>query len=161
MPCPARQLSSSPGVANLPSFGLMFDIDGVIVRGKTVLPSAPEAFQLLYDGAQQRWRVPTIFVTNAGNSLRQEKADKLSGWLGCAVTEEQVVMAHSPLKMFTDYHEVSWSLLAEAGLTEVSGSETCPGGWPGPSREHRQEPRLQKRHYYGPAPPRLPRAGLR
>lgn len=105
VPCPARQLSSSPGVANLPSFGLMFDIDGVIVRGKTVLPSAPEAFQLLYDGAQQRWRVPTIFVTNAGNSLRQEKADKLSGWLGCAVTEEQVVMAHSPLKMFTDYHE--------------------------------------------------------
>ncbi len=34
--------------------------------------------------------VPTIFVTNAGNSLRQEKADKLSEWLNIPITEEQV-----------------------------------------------------------------------
>jgi ribonucleotide monophosphatase NagD (HAD superfamily) len=36
--------------------------------------------------------VPTIFVTNAGNSLRQEKADKLSEWLNIPITEEQVCM---------------------------------------------------------------------
>ena len=82
----------------------MFDIDGVIVRGKTVLPTAPEAFSLLWDRAESRWRVPTIFVTNAGNTLRQEKADKLSDWLAIPVTEDQVVMSHSPLKMFTEYH---------------------------------------------------------
>merc|ERR1719309_123540 len=58
-----------------PKFGLMFDIDGVIVRGKTVLPSAPEAFQLLYDSKSENWRIPSIFVTNAGNSLRQQKAE--------------------------------------------------------------------------------------
>ena len=28
-----------------PDFGILFDIDGVIVRGKNVLPSAPHAFQ--------------------------------------------------------------------------------------------------------------------
>ena len=89
---------------NFPNFGIMFDIDGVIVRGKTVLPTAPEAFSLLWDRAESRWRVPTIFVTNAGNTLRQEKADKLSDWLGIPVTEDQVVMSHSPLKMFTEYH---------------------------------------------------------
>ena len=28
-----------------PDFGILFDIDGVIVRGKNVLPNAPHAFQ--------------------------------------------------------------------------------------------------------------------
>ena len=83
----------------------MFDIDGVIVRGKNVLPSAPETFQQLYDHGRGAWRVPAIFVTNAGNTLRQQKADQLSNWLNVPVTEEQVVMSHSPLKMFTEYHD--------------------------------------------------------
>jgi len=82
----------------------MFDIDGVIVRGKNVLPSAPEAFHHLYNHEENRWRVPVVFVTNAGNTLRQKKADQLSNWLNVPVTEDQVVMSHSPLKMFTEYH---------------------------------------------------------
>jgi len=87
-----------------PRFGFMFDIDGVIVRGKNVLPSAPEAFHHLYNHEENRWRVPVVFVTNAGNTLRQKKADQLSNWLNVPVTEDQVVMSHSPLKMFTEYH---------------------------------------------------------
>ena len=93
------------GPPRVPSFGLMFDIDGVIVRGRTVLPSAPDAFQLLYDSKLARWRIPSIFVTNAGNTLRQQKADQLSNWLNVPVTEDQVVMSHSPLKMFSEYHD--------------------------------------------------------
>jgi len=88
-----------------PTFGLVFDIDGVIVRGKNVLPSAPETFQHLYNHKEDKWRIPAIFVTNAGNSLRQKKADQLSNWLNVPVTEDQVVMSHSPLKMFTEYHD--------------------------------------------------------
>ena len=88
-----------------PKFGLVFDIDGVIVRGKNVLPSAPEAFQQLYSTEERRWRVPAIFLTNAGNSLRQKKADQLSNWLNIPVTEDQVVMSHSPLKMFSEFHD--------------------------------------------------------
>lgn len=99
-----RQYSQSE-VCRSPWFGLMFDIDGVIVRGRTVLPSAPEAFHLLYDSKSETWRVPSIFVTNAGNSLRQQKADQLSNWLNVPVTEDQVVMSHSPLKMFSEYHD--------------------------------------------------------
>lgn len=90
--------------SNKPNFGILFDIDGVIVRGRTVLPSAPEAFQKLVNPATRQFEVPCVFVTNAGNSLRQEKADKLSEWLGVSVTEDQVVMAHSPLKMYTEFH---------------------------------------------------------
>jgi len=74
------------------------------VRGKNVLPSAPEAFHYLYNHEENKWRVPVVFVTNAGNTLRQKKADQLSNWLNVPVTEDQVVMSHSPLKMFTEYH---------------------------------------------------------
>ena len=103
----------------------MFDIDGVLVRGKEVLPAAVEAFQKLVD-SNGKFRIPVIFVTNAGNNLRCQKAAKLTDLLGVKVTDdlkmlhtrhcltviccalkisqEQVVMAHSPLKMFKQFH---------------------------------------------------------
>ena len=64
----------------VPKFGLLFDIDGVIVRGKKVLPFAADGFKKLVD-KKGRFRVPTVFVTNAGNALRHHKAQQLSEWL--------------------------------------------------------------------------------
>ena len=72
-------------VPTSPNFGLLFDIDGVLVRGKDVLPTAPEAFQLLIN-ENGNFRVPTVFVTNAGNALRHDKAEQLTKWLGVEVT---------------------------------------------------------------------------
>lgn len=65
-------------------FGFLFDIDGVIKRGKRILPSAKEAFQLLTDESG-KFRLPVVFVTNAGNTFRQSKADELSELLGIKV----------------------------------------------------------------------------
>ena len=67
-----------------PNFGLLLDIDGVVVRGKQVLPQALEAFQKLTDHTGHL-RVPTVFVTNAGNKMRQDKAKQLSDWLDIKV----------------------------------------------------------------------------
>ncbi|KAM5148584.1 haloacid dehalogenase-like hydrolase domain-containing 5 [Mantella aurantiaca] len=86
-----------------PTFGLLFDIDGVLVRGKTPIPSAREAFQKLVDN-QGRFLVPVVFVTNAGNCLRQTKADQLSNILGVPISQNQVMMSHSPLRIFRQYH---------------------------------------------------------
>ena len=60
---------------------------------REVLPFAPNAFRKLVDDAG-RFRVPTVFVTNAGNRMRRSKAEQLSNWLGIEVTEDQVVMSH-------------------------------------------------------------------
>jgi ribonucleotide monophosphatase NagD (HAD superfamily) len=63
-----------------PAFGLLFDIDGVIVRGKKVLPSALDSVRRLVD-SEGKFRIPTVFVTNAGNAMRHDKAKQLSSWL--------------------------------------------------------------------------------
>ncbi|XP_065129087.1 haloacid dehalogenase-like hydrolase domain-containing 5 [Paramisgurnus dabryanus] len=87
-----------------PTFGLLFDIDGVLVRGKTPIPAAKRAFQKLVDSKGQ-FLVPVVFVTNAGNCLRQKKADQLSHILGVHILQDQVMMSHSPLRMFKKYHD--------------------------------------------------------
>ncbi|KAF4533280.1 hypothetical protein B566_EDAN010515 [Ephemera danica] len=102
-----------------PSFGLLFDIDGVIVRGKKVLPSVPESFRRLVD-KDGKFRVPTVFVTNAGNALRSRKAQQLSTWLGININEDQVVMAHSPLRMFQQYHDKHMLISGQGPIKEIA-----------------------------------------
>lgn len=70
--------------SDAPSFGLLFDIDGVIVRGKKIIPKVPETFKRLIN-SEGKFRIPTVFLTNAGNGLTEEKAKRLSEWLNIEV----------------------------------------------------------------------------
>jgi len=97
----------------------MFDIDGVLVRGQSVLPSAPKAFSKLVDSSG-RFRVPVVFVTNAGSSLRSAKARQLSEWLGVEVGEEQVVLSHSPLRLFTHFMDKHVLVNGQGPLLEIA-----------------------------------------
>ncbi|NXJ03147.1 HDHD5 hydrolase, partial [Psophia crepitans] len=102
-----------------PSFGFLFDIDGVLVRGKTPIPAAKTAFRKLVN-AQGQFLVPVVFVTNAGNCLRQEKADQLSHLLGVPVSQDQVMMSHSPLRMFKRYHEKCVLVSGQGPLLDIA-----------------------------------------
>ncbi|XP_066529246.1 haloacid dehalogenase-like hydrolase domain-containing 5 isoform X2 [Hoplias malabaricus] len=106
-PAPRRgtvAFSSSSNGKTEPNFGLLFDIDGVLVRGRTPIPAAKKAFQKLVDSSGQ-FVVPVVFVTNAGNCLRQKKADQLSHILDVPISQDQVMMSHSPLKMLRKFHD--------------------------------------------------------
>ncbi|XP_053111442.1 haloacid dehalogenase-like hydrolase domain-containing 5 isoform X2 [Hemicordylus capensis] len=87
-----------------PSFGFLFDIDGVLLRGQQVIPAAKKAFQKLTD-SKGRFHVPVAFVTNAGNCSRDNKAEELSGALGFKVSPEWVILSHSPLRLFHEFHD--------------------------------------------------------
>jgi hypothetical protein len=67
-----------------PNYGFIFDIDGVLLRGKQLLPRTKACINLLTkeDG---KFKVPTIFLTNAGNELKSSKSTKLSNLLGVKV----------------------------------------------------------------------------
>uniref|UniRef100_A0A452HAW6 Haloacid dehalogenase-like hydrolase domain-containing 5 n=1 Tax=Gopherus agassizii TaxID=38772 RepID=A0A452HAW6_9SAUR len=84
-----------------PTFGFLFDIDGVLVRGRHVIPAAQEAFRKLLDSNGQL-RVPVVFVTNAGNCLQHVKAQELSDALGLKVTRESAssVLGRNPVSLF-------------------------------------------------------------
>ncbi|NXC72768.1 HDHD5 hydrolase, partial [Anhinga anhinga] len=102
-----------------PSFGFLFDIDGVLVRGKTPIPAAKTAFQKLVN-SQGQFVVPVVFVTNAGNCLRQKKADQLSHLLGVPISQDQVMMSHSPLRMFKRYHEKCVLVSGQGPLLDIA-----------------------------------------
>ncbi|NXH21007.1 HDHD5 hydrolase, partial [Bucco capensis] len=102
-----------------PSFGFLFDIDGVLVRGKTPIPAAKTAFQKLVN-SQGQFLVPVVFVTNAGNCLRQKKADQLSHLLGVPISPDQVLMSHSPLRMFKRYHQKCVLVSGQGPLLDIA-----------------------------------------
>ncbi|XP_028910290.1 haloacid dehalogenase-like hydrolase domain-containing 5 isoform X1 [Ornithorhynchus anatinus] len=87
-----------------PTFGFLLDVDGVLVRGHRVIPAASAAFRRLAD-RRGRLRAPVVFVTNAGNCRRHDRARELSGLLGLEVSPEQVVLSHSPLRLLSRFHE--------------------------------------------------------
>ena len=48
------------------------------------------------------------------------QADKLSSWLGIDVDEDQVVMSHSPLKMFRDYHDKHVLVIGQGPVDDIA-----------------------------------------
>ncbi|XP_018585564.2 haloacid dehalogenase-like hydrolase domain-containing 5 [Scleropages formosus] len=102
-----------------PSFGLLFDIDGVLVRGRTPIPAAKQCFRNLVDG-NGKYRVPVVFVTNAGNCMRQTKAEQLSHLLEVEVSPDQVMLSHSPLRMFSHFHRKCVLVSGQGPVTEVA-----------------------------------------
>ncbi|XP_061650383.1 haloacid dehalogenase-like hydrolase domain-containing 5 isoform X2 [Phyllopteryx taeniolatus] len=102
-----------------PNFGLLFDIDGVLLRGRMLIPAAKKAFEKLVDSKGQ-FAVPLVFVTNAGNCLRQTKADQLSHILGVPITQDQVIMSHSPLRMFKKFHDKCVLVSGQGPVLEIS-----------------------------------------
>ncbi|KAM8861034.1 haloacid dehalogenase-like hydrolase domain-containing 5 isoform 2-T2 [Synchiropus picturatus] len=122
----AKHLNTSPltsrGHSQLPaqgSFGLLFDIDGVLVRGKTPIPAAKQCFRSLVDKTG-KYKVPVVFVTNAGNCMRQTKAEHLSHLLDVEVSPDQVMLSHSPLRMFTHFHKMRVLVSGQGPVEEVA-----------------------------------------
>ncbi|XP_059917191.1 haloacid dehalogenase-like hydrolase domain-containing 5 [Gadus macrocephalus] len=113
-PSSLRKYSHGPG-----SFGLLFDIDGVLVRGRTPIPGAKQCFRNLVD-RKGRYKVPVVFVTNAGNCMRQTKAEQLSHLLEVEVSAEQVMLSHSPLRMFTQFHNMCVLVSGQGPIKEVA-----------------------------------------
>ena len=53
--------------------GVLCDIDGVLLRGRQLIPGARESMKTLYEK-----NIPVVFVTNQGLQLEAEKAKSLS-----------------------------------------------------------------------------------
>ncbi|XP_010253467.1 PREDICTED: uncharacterized protein YKR070W isoform X4 [Nelumbo nucifera] len=80
-----------------PSFGIAFDIDGVIIRGHTPIGGSQQALRRLY-GDCGMLKIPFVFLTNGGGVPESKRASELSELLGVNILPLQVVQGHSPFK---------------------------------------------------------------
>ncbi|KAF9203732.1 hypothetical protein BGZ49_006113 [Haplosporangium sp. Z 27] len=74
-------------------YNVVFDIDGVLIKGKQVLPQTHRALDLLKSN-----NVPYIFLTNGGGLTETDKAAQLSKKIGVHISPKQLVLSHSPMR---------------------------------------------------------------
>uniref|UniRef100_A0A672ZFE6 Haloacid dehalogenase like hydrolase domain containing 5 n=1 Tax=Sphaeramia orbicularis TaxID=375764 RepID=A0A672ZFE6_9TELE len=96
--------------------GVLFDVDGVLVRGGSLIPAARRAFRKLLD-SNNNFLFPVVFVTNAGSCQRHQKADQLSRLL-----DVQVVLSYSPLRMLRSFHEKCVLVSGQGPVTDIANS---------------------------------------
>ncbi|KAI9193192.1 HAD-like domain-containing protein [Polychytrium aggregatum] len=92
--------------------GVAFDIDGVLVRGKNVLPEAKRAIKMLDER-----NIPYIFLTNGGGVPESVRSIELSKRLETKIDPLQVVLSHSPM------HDLSNKYRDRPVL--ILGKDTC------------------------------------
>lgn len=98
----------------------------MIKRGKRILPSARDAFRCLTDDTG-KFRLPVVFVTNAGNTFRQTKADELSELLGIKVGQFGY---HPKTTKYDVLDKISFgcpkkAFLVQGNAKQMRDSETC------------------------------------
>ncbi|MEQ2280018.1 hypothetical protein AMECASPLE_015231 [Ameca splendens] len=105
--------------SNIRQVGVLFDVDGVLLRGGSVIPAARRALRKLVD-RNNKFLFPVVFVTNAGSCLRHHKAQQLSHLLDLQITPEQVVLSHSPLQMMKSFHNKCVLVSGQGPVTQIA-----------------------------------------
>ncbi|KAF3941286.1 hypothetical protein ABW19_dt0201049 [Dactylella cylindrospora] len=112
---PSRRVYSSKSPKPL-DYAFAFDIDGVLLRGRTPLPGATKALLTL-----QKHHVPFILLTNGGGKHESERVEELSHLLDVPITEDMFIQSHTPFKGLVGKYN---SILA------IGGEEIGEGeGW--------------------------------
>ncbi|GMH41606.1 hypothetical protein BSKO_09516 [Bryopsis sp. KO-2023] len=111
------------GAATVAEQAFVFDIDGVLRKGKRTLPQAQEALRKLYTEDRSRPKFPLCFLTNGGGVSESTKAKQLTDWLGVNVAPDQVVLAHTPMRDLVPRLADSPVLLSGRGTVKSVASE--------------------------------------
>ncbi|CAN1257915.1 Uncharacterized protein YKR070W [Linum perenne] len=117
------------------SFGIAFDIDGVILGGRDPIGGSPRALRRLYgDSAVQIdvayyvliagcLKVPFVFLTNGGGIPENRRASELSKLLGVKILPSQILQGHSPFRNLLKRYEHQLIIATGKGEPDVVMSE--------------------------------------
>eukprot|EP00164_Ancoracysta_twista_P001608 GFYU01002111.1.p1 GENE.GFYU01002111.1~~GFYU01002111.1.p1 ORF type:complete len:324 (+),score=49.33 GFYU01002111.1:69-1040(+) len=90
-------------------FGLVLDVDGVLQHGNQPIAAGQQALRRIMDD-KMIYQVPCLFVTNGGGVTEKLKAESMSNILGLPISEDQVIVSHTPMKsllpLYRDKHIV-------------------------------------------------------
>ncbi|KFK33946.1 hypothetical protein AALP_AA5G082300 [Arabis alpina] len=93
----SRSFSNLSPESNRSSYGIAFDIDGVILLGSSPVGGSPAALRRLYDDSGAL-KIPFLFLTNGGGLPESARASEMSHLLGLDVSPLQMIQAHSPFR---------------------------------------------------------------
>lgn len=99
----------------LKKVGVVFDIDGVLVRGRKVISSAQEAINKL-----KHHNVPILYLTNGGCETEEHKAWSLQKHIGVEIDPDQVVLSHSPLRILNILHDKHVVVSGQGPVSEIA-----------------------------------------
>ncbi|KAL8557530.1 hypothetical protein ACS0TY_004826 [Phlomoides rotata] len=116
------QASAFRTVSQHSSFGIAFDIDGVILRGETPIGNSRIALRRLYDDSGAL-KIPFLFLTNGGGIPESRRALELSHLLGVKILPSQVLQGHSPFKTLLKRYENEFIVATGKGEPAVVMSE--------------------------------------
>ncbi|CAF0887471.1 unnamed protein product [Adineta ricciae] len=97
----------------LPNFACIFDIDGVITKGPNFIATAKPAIHTL-----MQMKIPVVFLSNTC-VLESDKAKQLSSMLGITINPEQVVLAQTPMRTLTEYHNKHVLISGQGPIEEI------------------------------------------
>lgn len=80
-------------IAQASTIAFVFDIDGVLLRGKKPIPQAHETLSLL-----NRQKIPFILLTNGGGVTEESRIEFLSEKLNIPLSKHQIVQSHTPME---------------------------------------------------------------
>lgn len=83
---------------DLPNIGFAFDIDGVLLHGKTPIPAATKAISVLQGDNPMGANIPFILLTNGGGKTEKDKAHQVAKLIDRPIDERQVVLSHTPMR---------------------------------------------------------------
>ncbi|KAJ7647569.1 HAD-like domain-containing protein [Roridomyces roridus] len=117
---PARRQFQNDATAKLqkPPLAFVFDIDGVLIRGEDVLPSAKRALAIL-EGNNPFGKLPYILLTNGGGVSEKARCQKLTEKLGFEIRPTQYIQAHTILKTLSSKYEDTPVLVLGGKLDQV------------------------------------------
>lgn len=84
-------------------FAFAFDIDGVLMRGKTPLSGAKQTLEILQANA-----IPFILLTNGGGLTEADHAKRVGERLTMSIDEDQFVQSHTPFKLVVEKFQNEW-----------------------------------------------------
>ncbi|QRV94025.1 haloacid dehalogenase-like hydrolase domain protein [Ceratobasidium sp. AG-Ba] len=84
--------------SNKPPVAFAFDIDGVLLRGRTPIPAVHKAVRMLRGENELGVEIPFILLTNGGGVTEDQRAVALSKQLSTEIKPSQVLQAHTVIK---------------------------------------------------------------
>jgi HAD superfamily hydrolase (TIGR01456 family) len=80
-------------------FGVVFDVDGVLLRGKKPIPGARKALEELH-----QLKIPFAIMTNGGGYPEEKKAKQISDIIGFEIPSSILCMSHTPMRSLVKKH---------------------------------------------------------